>query len=491
MLRTTSILAALCLAATSPLAAQSVDASAEPTATREHVVKLRGGSLGYTTVAGRLPIRNDESDEPRARMFYVSYSAGAKTAGRPLTFIWGGGPGGDSIALHHELMGPRIIEGDRLVDNPDTLLAATDLVFVDAVGTGFSRATKPEFASQFYTMGGDGAAMAEFIRSYLAIHGDTTRPIYLGGQSLGTLRAARVGEILAQAGYNLRGLILISGQVPGAWIDADFDDAMYIPARTEAALIHGKLDAELQRDPKRTIAEAEAWTKDVYWPALRNRKTLPPAEREEIARKLARFIGVKEQLISRKTLTMTTNRYRTSLFGSDPASTLSISDLTLKGTTQQSFVLKAALGDYFREELGYRTSIAYFAGMRGIERSFMPPPGPKPHSPTDFAWDIPPMTASELQRLADGYAPPNIPSWAQNALRANPDTRIFVAGGRLDAMVSCLGNSIMIERLGPTLAHRYTNRCYFGGHSMYRGRPETRVALLNDLKAFIGTDPNR
>lgn len=479
------LLAAALLTAPGALAQPVLHLGDEPAVTRPHAIAARGGQLRYATTAGRLAIRADESDEPRGHMFYVAYQAQAKQKPRPLMFVWGGGPGGDSIALQHEFMGPRLIQGDVLADNPDTLLSEVDLVFVDAMGTGFSRPAKPEYAAQFYTMSGDAAAMSEFIRSYLALRGETRRPIYVAGQSLGTWRAASVGEILAKAGYDLRGIVIISGQVPGAEISFPFDDAMYIPTRTEAAIFHSKLDADLMRDPDRTRAEVEAWTRDAYWPALERKATLTVAEREAIARNLARYTGVDERLIDRQTLTMTTGVYRETLIGKDRASVLAVSDYTVKGPRVHSWALRATMGDFFRRELGYATSLTYTASANPIERSFLPPTAEKPHQPTDFAWDEPEMTREELKRLQDGYAPPNAPPWLQNALRANPRTRVFVAAGRYDPMVSCLGNRMMIERLTPELKGRYDNHCYWGGHSIYRDRPQTRVSLTEDLKRFV------
>lgn len=485
-MKSRSLLTALVLTLSVPTGAEMLNPGDEPSATRTHSIQSGPGKLSYSTTAGRLPIRSDESDEPQAHIFYAAYNlAGPKKPGRPVAFIWGGGPGGDSLALQHELMGPRLVQGDGFVDNPDTLLSETDLVFVDAVGTGFSRAAKPEFAPQFYSMAGDTAAMSEFIRSYLALNGDTERPIYVGGQSLGTWRAANVGEILARAGYNLKGIMIFSGQIPGTWINFDFDDAMSIPSRTQGALFHRKLDPELQGNPQRTMEQVRAWARDVYWPALERKARLTDEEREAIARQLARFTGIEDRLIDRRSLTMTTTTYRRTLFGSDPASVLSISDYTIKGPTPRSFALRAAFGRYFRDTLGYRTGLAYTASGYPVENSFLPSTSLKPHRPVDWIWDVPRMSDEGKKRLEEGYSPSNAPPWMQNALRANPSTRIFIAAGELDPMVSCLGNSILLGTLEPELAKRYTNKCYFGGHSIYRSRPEARTALLNDLKAFI------
>tara|TARA_R110000782_G_scaffold182437_6_gene272702 strand:+ start:45353 stop:46705 length:1353 start_codon:yes stop_codon:yes gene_type:complete len=449
------------------------------------------------TESGRLAIRTDESDEPRGHMFYVAYHAKPKSGNkdsqtRPILFMWGGGPGGEAKNLHLKFIGPRIFENEQLVDNQDTLLTEADLVFVDAVGTGFSRPAKPEYAAQFYTMGGDLAATTEFIRSYLAIHGQIQRSIYVGGQSLGTWRAAGVGEKLAEAGYNLKGIVIISGQVPGAEISFAFDDAMYIPARTRSAIFFKKLSPELLADPDKTIKQVEKWTRDVYWSALEKKDSLSHEEREQIARQLARYTGVDEDFIDRKALTMTTTVYRKTLLGSDPESVLSISDLTRSGLGSYSFAQKAAYGAYFRDELGYNTALPYISsGDSGIEHSFFPSTAVDPHQATDWQWDIPEMTSEELKRLENGYAPPNAPHWIQNALKRNPGTRVFIAAGKLDAMVSCMGNAIMIDNLGSALANRYTNKCYFGGHSIYLDRPDTRIALTNDLKAFISAGLER
>lgn len=133
-----------CLVGTSPSAAQD-----EFVSTTSHQINVDGGVLKYTAQAGRIPIRSVEADEPRAHIFYVAYRvSSANGVPRPITFLWGGGPSGPAIGVHMTF-GPKRVEKGKVVDNPLTLLPVTDMVFVDPVGTGFSRPTKPEYGEEF------------------------------------------------------------------------------------------------------------------------------------------------------------------------------------------------------------------------------------------------------------------------------------------------------------------------------------------------------
>ena len=129
----------------------------------------------------------------------------------PCTFIWNGGPGWPALPLHFEVAGPLRGEGDRLVDNADTWLTESDLVFIDPVGTGFSRATKPEYVKEFALLVGDVMAEAEFIRSWLLLHDAEEAPVIVAGESYGSSRAGRVGYAVLKRGFNVAGIVLISG----------------------------------------------------------------------------------------------------------------------------------------------------------------------------------------------------------------------------------------------------------------------------------------
>jgi len=200
-----------------------------------HQVETVKGSLKYEARAGRLAIRNDESGEVRGYIFFVAYVVKSAGAPRPLTFIWNGGPTSNSLLVHTEMFGPRRLARGGFVDNAETLLAHSDLVFMDPVGTGFSRPARPEYDREFLSTLGDFAATAEFIRAYRARFRSEHQPLFLAGESYGTWRVNGTTEILVGRGIEVGGAILISGGVPGSQMPFEFSDAMYIPARTAAA----------------------------------------------------------------------------------------------------------------------------------------------------------------------------------------------------------------------------------------------------------------
>src|SRR5216110_1400145 len=131
-----------------------------PPVVTKHQITINGKPLPYTAEVGRIAIRDVETGEPHAYMFYTAYRVPSKGKPRPVSFIWNGGPGWPALPLHFEVAGPRRGEGARLVDNADTWLTESDLVFVDPIGTGFSRATKPEYVKEFTLLVGDVMAEA-------------------------------------------------------------------------------------------------------------------------------------------------------------------------------------------------------------------------------------------------------------------------------------------------------------------------------------------
>ncbi len=230
-------------------------------------------------------------------------------ATRPLTFIWNGGPTANSLLVHTEMFGPRRFERGGFVDNAETLLRTSDLVFMDPVGTGFSRPARPEYDREFLSTLGDFAATAEFIRAYRARFQAGHQPLFLAGESYGTWRVNGAAEILEGRGEKVRGAILISGGVPGSQMPAEFTDAMSVPARTAAAFFLHKLPPELLKDRAETLTEVNDWITTTYLPALSHRDGLSDAQKTQLAAELARFTGVRPEQIDHNTLVMSNRDY--------------------------------------------------------------------------------------------------------------------------------------------------------------------------------------
>jgi len=490
LFRRAAIALLLASAATSAAAAQAAPPSAyaplvsgdEAIVVTRHRVQTTRGALEYETRAGRLAIRHDENGEVRAHVFFVAYVvAGKDKQPRPLIFAWNGGPSAPAILLHTELLAPWRLEGNGFVVNDDTLLRESDLVFVDPVGTGFSRAARPEFETEFYGTLGDFAATAEFIRAYRARFGVGRQPLYLLGESYGTWRVGGTAEILAARGVPVAGAILVSGGVPGSQMPFAFMDAWSIPARTAAAFAHGRLAPDLLQDRARTMQAVTDWVVREYLPALKRVSELGDVERDAIALGLAGYTGLAADQIDRGTLVMGNRAYLTAFNGGDPARALDMFDMRNAGATPPEPARRDAIADYLRGVLGYRTDLAY----TDLEDGYMPAPGPAPRSiGSRWSYDHVEITPEAMARAVAGGGPPASQPWLQNAMRADPGLRVFVAAGRFDALNLCEGNVLMSQKLEQDLARRFTHRCYEGGHMMYRDAPERRQ-LLQDLARFV------
>jgi carboxypeptidase C (cathepsin A) len=482
----------VCFAACIPLpwlAAQNIPplvSGDETIVVTQHRIQTVDGPLEYVARAGRLPIRNDETGEVRGYCFFVAYVAKpspGKT--RPLTFLWNGGPTTASILVHSEVFGPRRLTPQGMVDNSETLLAHSDLVFYDPVGTGFSRSAQPGYDKEFLSVLGDFAATAEFVRAYRAKFGAEDQPLFLGGESYGTWRVAGTTELLTKRGIHVNGAILLSGGIPGSLMSAAFQDAMLIPARTAAAFELHKLSADLMQDKAATIKAAADWAYTVYMPALERLNAdpakVPTAERETIAASLAHYIGVRPEQIERKTLVLPNTAYRKGLFEGDKTKVLNTYDMRIVGQEPVMPNREKILTGYLRSELGFNTDLAY----TDLEDGYMPLPGPERRSTGDrFQYNHVEITPEAMKRMTSGGGPPLSQPWLQNAMRLNPGLKVFVGAGRYDSYNMCEGNVRESEKLEPALAKRFTDICYEGGHMMYRD-PATRLQLSTDIAHFL------
>jgi carboxypeptidase C (cathepsin A) len=457
----------------------------EPIVVTTHHVVTAHGLLSYEARAGRIMIRNEETGEIRGRIFFVSYTVPASGSKRPIFFAWNGGPTVPSNLINMEGFGPRRLTGQGMVDNDETLLAESDLVFIDPVETGFSRPEKPEFAPEFLNMKGDVATTAEFIRAYRARFGAEEQPLFVGGESYGAFRAAAVSDFLSQRGVKLSGTILISGDIPNIPMPIPFYNAMHVPARTATAFHYHKLPPELMKDREATLRQVNDWIGSQYMPALTNIDHLSDTERETIAQSLARYTGLSPDKIDRRTLVVGVNDYRAQFFGGDGTRTLAGLDTRILQSGPSYYARGDQVDEYLRGELGYSTDLAYSP----FEKGYMPTPGPL-RRPNYRQWlynqdGVTPEIVAAV--AADGevtlLARSN-PPWIIDAMRRESDLRVFVATGRFDPLNMCEGDVAATATLESSLSTRIINRCYEGGHVMYRDEP-ARVQMSHDLADFI------
>src|SRR5471032_2160523 len=242
-----------------------------PDSVTEHSIDTPRGKLAYTATAGTLAFY-DQSGEQSAAVFYTAYVAKDAGINRPLTFVFNGGPGAASAYLHLGLVGPRILDlgpdnhdaaRAELRDNPDTWLAFTDLVLIDPIGTGWSRAAKPDDAKQFSNIGADASAMAKAVALYVAKSNRAASPKYLFGESYGGFRAAKTARALQRdQGIAISGIVMLSPLLEG-WLTFGDDNS----ALRAALKLPSLAAAELERKnafSRAALAEAEKFAMTDY-----------------------------------------------------------------------------------------------------------------------------------------------------------------------------------------------------------------------------------
>jgi carboxypeptidase C (cathepsin A) len=289
-----------------------------------HEIELEGETLEYSARADWLVLRTEE--KPKAEMFHVAYlKKGAPSDQRPVTFVFNGGPGASSAYLHVGALGPKrvVLNNDgstqkppaRLVDNPETWLAFTDLVFVDPIGTGFSRLIeqekkddkpddKPEGDKnkEFYRLKRDLESLGEFIQKFLSGHKRWDSPVFIAGESYGGFRVGKLARLLQEGyGIGLNGAILISPALEWMLLDpSDYDVLPWVdlfPTMALAARYHGKSRIACSSDQEfRTLAEEFAITDLSTYLVQGDR--LEPGKRQSLYRQIADFLGLDQELVA-------------------------------------------------------------------------------------------------------------------------------------------------------------------------------------------------
>lgn len=288
-----------------------------------HTLTTDDGELSYTARTGRIVLREEEFRDdvfegwtPRAELAVTSYTLdlpeGADRNERPVTFVFNGGPGSSSVWLHLGVLGPRIVDAGEveeptpppygLMDNPQTPLRATDLVFIDPMSTGQSRAVRGKKAKEYHGFGKDVEQVSELIRLWCTREDRWMSPKFLCGESYGTTRAVAVAEhLFARFGMQLNGLVLISsvldfGNQTFEALRHDEACLSYLPTYTAIAHYHGKHPGRTLRD---VLAEAEELAAGTYRWALARGNRLTEEERYDVCAQLSRLTGLSEEYLDR------------------------------------------------------------------------------------------------------------------------------------------------------------------------------------------------
>jgi len=297
----------------------------ETSTVTEHTLRLDGRRLDYRATAGNLLLRNDKG-EPEASVFYVAYTRPAEHgAPRPVTFLFNGGPGAASVFLLMGSVGPKRVRTSSpaatppapyvLADNPDSLLDKSDLVFIDAIGTGFSKVVGHANGKRFWSVDGDLDAFTRFIDRYLSVNDRWNSPKFLIGESYGTTRAAMLAYRLAQHNISLNGVVLLSSVLNAGVNTPGFDLSYvrYLPSYAAAAWYHDKLGPSKPADLPAWLDEVRAFAAGPYATALAKGDALPDAERDAMAAQIARYTGLDTQYVIGARLRISPSHFRKQL----------------------------------------------------------------------------------------------------------------------------------------------------------------------------------
>ena len=465
-----------------------------PDAVTQHTITLGGKVYPYTARAGTITL-TDAKGEPTCRMFYTAFTLdGVDSSTRPVTFFYNGGPGSSTIWLRMGSFGPkRVVVPDGgqtpnapfdLVDNQYTLLDRSDLVFVDAPATGFSRllpAGKPE---QFFGVDQDQRAFAQFINRYISNFNRWNSPKFLFGESYGTPRSAVLVNALQTDGIGVSGVILLSSVLNFDldWFDnfnpsafggggSDWDFVFYLPTEAAIAWYHN-MTPGVATNLQTLLPQVEQFAMGEYLNALAKGAALPAAEYNDVVAKLHRFTGLPESYIRTSNLRVNYNRFATELLrnsgemvgrfdGRYVNYNLDIPNQFQNFDPTDSSIDAAYVGSgnyLMRTLMKYNTSLQYLP-VTNIGR--------------DWDWKH------------DGQQPANTANDLANAMVFNQNLRVFSANGYFDMATPFWGTYYTLNHMNlpPTIQNHISFGFYESGHMVYV-HPQALAQFHNDLETW-------
>lgn len=464
-------------------AADSTASLLEQRSVTTHIAKIGGASIQYQAVAGTLTIRDDQ-DKPIASMFYTAYLLDPGNAGRPVTFFYNGGPGSSSLWLHMASFAPRRVVLNapyptanppfRMVDNDDSLLPQTDLVFLDAINTGYSRPLGESTPETFMTADADIDVFARGIVLFLTSNGRWNSPKFLFGESYGTSRSAGLVKRLQQDGAQVNGLIQLGTILNIDRIIGRGDQAYKaeFPTLALTASYHGK--APRPADRAAYIAELEAWAEGPYSRALAKGNMLGVDEKTAIAHQMAAYAGLNEAFFSSHNLRVTPAQFEAALLR-DEGKVIGDLDGRFTGdiaaaVNQPPFdpswsnVFRPMLtlwNDYVRQDLKFETPLQYRRAYPGTFEKF----------------DFRRKSVDGLGHFGDDLA---------EAMTVNPHLKVYSLNGLYDFSTVFYGADLDYRHLAiPSSLNGNILYFYYGAGHMAYVDDNTRSAMTHDVRSFF------
>ena len=483
-----------------PPAAEAPAAAAAPagpapkvedkTSVTSHTIQIGGQTVKYTATAGTLVLRREDGTAT-ASMFYVAYTKDdvSDIAHRPITFAFNGGPGSSAVWLEMGMLGPKRVAMDpvgnalpppsKLVDNEYSMLDMTDLVFIDPVSTGYSRAVPETTASNFHGFTADLQSVGEFIRLYTTRHDRWSSPKFLAGESYGTTRAAALSGYLQQTlGMDLNGIMLISSVLNFGAISFDAGNDLpyitFLPTYAATAWYHKKLAKDLQAETVDKVADdARKYAAGPYLAALFKGDTLTAEERAAVVKGVARLTGLSPQFVDENNLRISMQRFAKELLR-DEKKTVGRYDGRLEGTDRDAAgatpdydpsyssvqgPFTAAFNQYVRAELKFEDDVPYEVLTSRVN-----------------PWNY--------REFENRYV--NVADTLRSAMTENPSLKVFVACGYYDMATPFFSAEYTLDHmlLDPALRSHLSFSYYEAGHMIYTSVKELEKAK-RDISKFM------
>lgn len=466
----------------------------EQASVTHHVATTHAGPMKYTATAGTLTIRDDDA-KPIASVFYVAYTAdGVKDyKRRPVTFFYNGGPGSSTLWLHMGSFAPERVQTANpeyikpapyaFGPNPETLLDKSDLVFVDAIGTGYSRALGDKKDKDFWGVDSDADGFARAIMRYVTKNARWQSPKVIFGESYGTTRTGALTYLLQDRGMALNGAVILSSILNYGIRQPGFDQIYinYLPSFAATAWYHHKL-ANPPADVATVVEQARQWASGPYAQALAQGSSLDPQARQQIAQQMSALTGLSPQFILDANLRVDLARFQKELLR-DQRLTVGRYDSRYTGIdadaagerpeydasdTAISGAFIASFNDYVQRELNFRTDMPYRVSAYGLD---------------GFKWDWTHKAAGNGGRY--GQSAPDVAVDISAAMRTNPYLHLLSLNGYYDMATPFFGTEYDLAHMGlePAQARNIAFRYYPSGHMAYLN-PDALRAMHRDLSAW-------